>query len=264
MRRYPLIAEPLPPGLTTLRDYAERIGYSSRYIRQHWGKRGGFPEPVGELPSRGRIGRGSGGLAELVYEQKSLDAFRARHADLWGRRPMQRVVTGRDLDERITPGEFARQLAGADAEVIGRYQELRGFPQASADGTARLGDLLVYWNTRPIVLPAGYSGDEQVTIGEAARILDVAPKTIHQYGGHDGFPAAVSKARTRPRKYRLGSIVEFLNTGRPGKRGRAGARGGFSHPAIGSPTTRSRTAVSRSRTICASPDPAGDANRQAR
>src|SRR5208282_4398140 len=104
-----------------------------------------------------------------------------------------------------------------------------GFPETSADGTARLGDLLAYWNTRPIVLPAGYSGDDQVTIGEAARIIGVDPKTIEQYRGQAGFPAAVStagarprrRAGTRPRKYRLGGIVEFLNTGRPGKRGRS-------------------------------------------
>lgn len=221
MRRYRLLELPPPPGLTTLRDYADRLGYSSRYIRQYWGQRDGFPEPVGELPPQGRVGRRSGGLGELVYEEKALDAFRARHADLWGRRRMQRVVTSRDLDERITPGEFARQLAGVGGEVIGRYQELEGFPETSADGTARLGDLLAYWNTRPILLPAGYSGDEQVTIGEAARIIDVDPKTIGQYSGHAGFPAAVSKAGTRPRRYRLGSIVEFLNTGRPGKRGAA-------------------------------------------
>jgi hypothetical protein len=228
MRRYRLLEQPLPPGQTTLRDYAESLGYSPRYVRDTWGQRDGFPEPVGELPSQGREGRGSGGLGELVYEEKALDAFRARHADLWGRRRMQRVVTSRDLDERITPGQFARQLAGVGAQVIARYEELEGFPETAADGTARLGDLVAYWNTRPIVLPAGYSGDEQVTIGEAGRILDVE---ISQYRGYANFPAVVSDTGTRrrsagkprriPRKYRLGSIVEFLNVGRPGKRGRA-------------------------------------------
>src|SRR5260370_1506855 len=95
MRRYRLLEQPLPPGLTTLRDYADRLGYSSRYIRQYWGQRDGFPEPVGELPSQGRLGRGSGGPGELVYEEKALNAFRARHADPWGRPRMQRVVTHR-------------------------------------------------------------------------------------------------------------------------------------------------------------------------
>jgi len=218
MRRYRLLERPLPPGLTTLRDYAERIGYSFGYIRLYWGQRDGFPSPAGELPPRGRRG---GGRGELVYDEKALDAFRGRHADLWGRRPMQRVVTSRDLDERITPGEFAGQLAGVGTEVIARYQELDGFPEIGADGTARLGDLLAYWNTRPVVLPAGYSGDEQVTVGEAARLIEVDPKTIDQYRGRPGFPAVASRAGTRPRKYRLGSLVEFLNTGRPGKRGRA-------------------------------------------
>lgn len=229
MRRYRLLEQPLPPGQTTLRDYAEGLGYSPGYVRDTWGQRDGFPEPVGELPSQGREGRGSGGLGELVYEEKALDAFRARHADLWGRRRMQRVVTSCDLDERVTPGQFARQLAGVGAEVIARYEELEGFPETAADGTARLGDLVAYWNTRPIVLPAGYSGNEQVTIGEAGRILDVDPKTIAQHDGKPGFPAVVSEAsagcrstgkpRRAPRRYRLGSIVQFLNTGLPGKRG---------------------------------------------
>ena len=216
MPRYRLLERPLPPGLTTLRDYAQRIGYSFDYIRRFWGQRDGFPEPVGVLPSRGRHG---GGRGELVYEHKALDAFRALYADLWGRRRMERVVTSRDLGERITPAEFARQLAGVGAEVMARYQELEGFPQTGPDGHARLGDLLAYWNTRPIVLPAGYSGNEQVMISEVARIIGVNTKTISQYEGHPGFPAAVSGADTGRRRYRLGSIIEFLNTGRPGKRG---------------------------------------------
>jgi hypothetical protein len=218
MRRYRLLERPPPPGLTTLRDYAQRIGYSPGYIGRHWKKRAGFPSPAGELPPRGGL---EGGPGELVYEEKALDACRALYADLWGRRPMQRVVTSRDLDERMTPGEFARQLAGVGSEVIARYQDLEGFPETGADGAARLGDLLAYWNTRPIVLPAGHSPDEQVTIGEAAGMIGVDPKTISQYDGHPGFPAVVSGAGTRPRRYRLGSIVEFLNAGRPGKRGPA-------------------------------------------
>ena len=218
MRKYRLLERPLPPGLTTLRDYAERIGYTFDYIRLYWRQRDGFPEPAGELPPQGRHG---GGRGKLVYEEKALDAFRARYTDLWGRRRMDRVVTSRDLDERITPAEFAHELAGVGAEVMARYQQLEGFPETGPDGGLRLGDLLAYWNTRPIVLPAGYSGNEQVMISEAARIIGVDTKTISQYEGHRGFPAVVDGADTGRGKYRLGSIVEFLNTGRPGKRGRA-------------------------------------------
>jgi hypothetical protein len=220
MRRYRLLERPLPPGLTTLRDYAELIGYSPDYIRLRWGQREGFPSPAGELPPRGRHG---GGRGELVYEKKALDAFRALYADLWGRRPMPRVVTSRDLDDQITPAGFAHQLAGVGAEVMARYQELEGFPETGPDGHARLGDLLAYWNTRPIVLPAMYSGNEPVMISEAARIIGVDTKTISQYEGHPDFPAVVSEADTGRRKYRLASIVKFLNTGRPGKRGPAAA-----------------------------------------
>lgn len=208
MRRYRLLELPLPPGLITLRDYATRIGYSAGYIRMFWRKRAGFPEPVGELPPRGRRG---GGLGELVFEEKALDAFRATQADLWGRRSMQRVVTSRDLDERVAPDEFAHQLAGVGAEVMARYQALDGFPETGADGRCRLGDLLAYWNTRPIVL-VGQDLDQRVTLYRAAQILGVAEKTISQYRGDPAFPAADGQ------EYRLGNVVGFLNTGRPGKR----------------------------------------------
>jgi hypothetical protein len=211
MRRHRLLERPLAPGLTTLRDYAKRIGYSPDYIRLFWGKRDGFPAPAGELPPRGRHG---GGRGELVFDEKALDAFRATQADLWGRRPMQRVVTNRDLDERITPSEFAQQLAGVDGAVMARYQALDGFPEIGKDGRCRLGDLLAHWNTRPIVL-AGHDPDERVILREAARIIGLAHKTISQYRKKAGFPPG------RDGTYRLGDVVDFLNTGRPGKRGPA-------------------------------------------
>jgi hypothetical protein len=214
MHRYRLLERPLPPGLTTLRDYSRRLGYSPDYIRLYWKKRDGFPEPAGELPSRGRHG---GGRGELVYAEKALDAFRAAHADLWGRRPLQRVVTDRDLDERLTPAEFAR-LAGASDEMMARHQEMEGFPETGADGKCRLGDLLAYWNTRPIVL-AGNDPDEEVTLYQAARILGVNAKTVYQYQGHSGFPPGTATADGL--LFRLGAVVDFLNTGRPGKRGPA-------------------------------------------
>src|SRR5260370_11446486 len=135
MPGYPLLGRPLPPGLTTLADYGHRIGYSPKYIRARWGSRDGFPRPVGAL-RRGRARR------ELVYAVKGLDAFRATQADMWGRRVMQRVVTDPYLDERVTPGQFARQLAGVSGEVMARYQELDGFPGTGADGTCRVGDLV--------------------------------------------------------------------------------------------------------------------------
>jgi hypothetical protein len=210
MPGYPLLERPLPPALATLADYGDRIGYSGEYVRIHWGKRTGFPAPVGEL--RRRRGR-----RELVYEVKGLDAFRATRADLWGRRVMQRVVTDRDLDERITPGEFAGQLAGVSGEVMACYQELAGFPEIGEGGRCRLGDLVAYWNTRPIILP-GRDLDERLALHQAAEEIGVARKTLAQYRGSPGFPVT-----GRDGKYRLGDVLDFLNTGRPGKR-RAAAR----------------------------------------
>lgn len=209
MPGYPLLERPLPPGLATLADYGDRIGgYSGDYIRHHWGKRPGFPAPAGAV-------RRQRGRRELVYEIKGLDAFRATQADLWGRRVMARVTTDRDLDERITPGEFAGQLAGVSGEVMALYLELDsdGFPGAGPDGKYRLGDLVAYWNTRPIILP-GRDLDERVNLPQAAAATGVDRTALAKYRHSDRFPGTGPDG-----KYRLGDVLGFLNTGRPGKRG---------------------------------------------
>ena len=54
MTRYPQLEEPLPPGHITLKDYAPQTGRALGTIETHWRPKPGFPEPVGELPSRGR------------------------------------------------------------------------------------------------------------------------------------------------------------------------------------------------------------------
>jgi len=205
-----VLERPLPPGLATLDDYGELIGYQGTYIHWRWHPRPGFPEPVGEVPARG----GGGHRPQLVYEIKNLDAFRATQDDLWGRRKMRRVTTTLDLDLRFTAAQFAG-LAEVDPGVLALYQALDGFPEIE-DGTYRLGDLVRYWNTRPIVLEE-HSRDERMTLGQIAdRVLKVARKTITQYrDGDPDFPEPDGDGR-----YRLGDVVDFLN-GRPGKRGPA-------------------------------------------
>ena len=208
MARYPVLQRPLPPGLVTLHDYARDIGYSAEAIRVHWKRRRGFPEPVGQVP-------GPAGPPAPVYEARRLETFRAAHAGTWGwgRRPLQRVVTDRDLDERVTLEEFAVQLAGTGVQDLARYRDAGGFPPIGEDGRCRLGDLVAFWNTRPIML-AGQDPGERVNLGQAARILGLARKTLTQYRDSDGFPEAGPDGLRR-----LGDVVAFLNTGRPGKRG---------------------------------------------
>ena len=206
MARYPVLERPLPPGLVTLQDYAHDIGYSAEAIRVHWRKLPGFPEPVGQV-SR------PAGLPAPVYEARRLETFRAAHANTWGRRELQRVVTDRDLDERVTLEEFAGQLAGTGVQDVARYREAGGFPRAGEDGRCRLGDLVAFWNTRPILL-TGQDPEQRVNLGQAARILGMARKTLSQYRDSAGFPAAGLDGLRR-----LGDVVDFLNTGRPGKRG---------------------------------------------
>jgi len=207
--RYPVLERPLPPGLATLGDYGKLIGYQETYLHWRWHPREGFPEPVGETPARGGHGR----RPKLVYEIKQLDAFRATQDDLWGRRKMTRVTTTLDLDLRFTAEQFAA-LAEVEPAVLALYQALDGFP-AAEDGTYRLGDLVAYWNTRPIVLEE-HTGDERMTLGQIAGVLGVARKTVSQYKDDDpDFPAPDGDGR-----YRIGDVVDYLN-GRPGRRGPA-------------------------------------------
>lgn len=68
MAQYPLIAEPLPPGLVTLSHWAATVGRSPDTIRSRWARRPGFPAPVGWTPGHGR----HGGLGELIYRAAEL------------------------------------------------------------------------------------------------------------------------------------------------------------------------------------------------
>ena len=211
MARYSLLEQPLPPGQTTIREYGRRIGRSPEYIRVEWGARQGFPVPVGQLRPRGRNG---GGLGELVYETGALDAFRASQEDLWGIRAVAAVVTDRDLDERVSLGEFAAQVAHEDLELVARYRGLDGFPAGDARGRYRLGDLIGYWNTRPLLI-TDRDRAERVTLGHFAdHVVGKSRKTVTQY--RDQLPPAGDDGR-----YPLGVLVDFWNYGRPGKRGPA-------------------------------------------
>ena len=165
MARYSLLEQPLPPGQTTIREYGRRIGRSPEYIRVEWGARQGFPAPIGQLRPRGRNG---GGLGALVYETGALDAFRASQDDLWGIRAVAAVVTDCDLDERVSLGEFAAQVAHEDLELVARYRGLDGFPAGDARGRYRLGDLIGYWNTRPLLI-TDRDRAERVTLGHFRR-----------------------------------------------------------------------------------------------
>jgi len=78
----PVLEEPLPDGVITLRQWAERIGRASSTVITHWQQRSGFPSPIGQLPSQSRQ-RGAG---ERLYAKTELDAWRMTQARL------QRVI----------------------------------------------------------------------------------------------------------------------------------------------------------------------------
>lgn len=135
----------IPAGMTTLRIWGPRQGRSADYVRQNWRNRDGFPQPSGALPSRGRNG---GGRGELLFDQAELDAWLAAQPDLAAPEQIDPRAVRIDPDERITLGRFAA-LIGKDRKTVTQHRVRRGFPEASADGTYRAGDLLDYWNSRP-------------------------------------------------------------------------------------------------------------------
>ena len=152
---YPLLEEPLPAHQVTLAGYADQIGVGEHHIHSYWMPRERFPEPVGQLPGRGRNG---GGRPRKVYLAKDLDDFRAGEPDLWPRK-VTRIVTELDPAEWVTIGFFAahsRWETGGrpDRTTITQYQGAPGFPPGrKAPGARalkyRAGDLAAYLNARP-------------------------------------------------------------------------------------------------------------------
>ena len=174
---YPLLEEPLPPGLVTIDGYAATIGRTPGYLLTEWLPRPGFPEPVGELPGRGRNG---GGRRPKVYREAALAAFRASQPDLQGQGGRKMTVTGVGPDERVTLGFFADHAeweggGRPSRRTVTQYQGRPGFPGAGPDRRYRSGDLIAFFNSRPdkrgpapraagkIVTSLG--PDERVTLG---------------------------------------------------------------------------------------------------
>lgn len=134
----------VPAGLTTLRAWSARQGRAHDYVRQFWRNRPGFPEPVGELPPRGRHG---GGRGEQLYDEAALDAWRSAQSDLDPPERIELFALGIGANEWITLGRFAG-LIGKARKTVTQHRGRPGFPEPGADGTYRVGDLLAYWNAR--------------------------------------------------------------------------------------------------------------------
>lgn len=137
MRRYPVIARPLPPGLVTLSEWAAQMNRSPGTIRSRWSKKERFPEPRGRTPGRGRHG---GGLGELVYSAADLQEWLPEPESLSG---------PASPNQRVTLGWFADQAAHVARKTVTQYRNKPGFPAAGPDGRYRYGDLASFWQSRP-------------------------------------------------------------------------------------------------------------------
>jgi hypothetical protein len=145
MPRYPLLSEPLDPGLTTIPAWAQSINRSPAYIQGYWARLEDWPAPVGELPPKGRDRRGRG---RHVYRLADLEAIRNAHPEMRPENRSQPIETTLDPEVRVTLGFFAG-VAGVARKTVTQARENPGFPKPGTDGKYRLGDLLDYWPTRP-------------------------------------------------------------------------------------------------------------------
>ncbi|MBX9387401.1 hypothetical protein ACFPZ0_04695 [Streptomonospora nanhaiensis] len=134
-------------GLVTLREWAERNGYSHAYavhvMPRYYPD---FPEP--EVRRKGATEKGGGGGSNL-YDPAKLERFRPRRPD-----PVE--VAPEDLDREVTLGGFAA-LIGVDGKSVTQIKDDRpdSLPD-TVDGRrwyprARyyVRDLLLMWNSRP-------------------------------------------------------------------------------------------------------------------
>ena len=141
----PSDTDPVPPGLTTLRLWASRHGRTLEAVRHKWRKQAGFPDPVGELSSRGRRG---GGRGQLLFDEAALDAWLAAQAHLAPPERIDLTALRADPDDRVTLSRFAAMI-GKDRKTVTQHRSRPGFPDGDPDGRYRVGDLLQYWNERP-------------------------------------------------------------------------------------------------------------------
>lgn len=138
MGQYLVLAEPLPPDLVTLSQWAARVGRAPGTIRSRWARQPGFPAPVGRTPGHGRHG---GGLGELVY----------RAADLEPLQPQPHPLDDARIspDQRVALGWFADHAAKVARKTVTQYRDTPGFPAPGTDGRYRYDDLAAWWRSRP-------------------------------------------------------------------------------------------------------------------
>lgn len=195
---------PLPPGLVTLRDWAEEVDRTLMTIHVDWKPAGGFPDPVGVIRS------GGPGRTEQVFERDALNTWRAGQPRLWGRRTV-RLITGHGESEEVTLGEFAGLSGLPEPDPAAD-----GLPAPDPGGRYRLGELITWHNARPpwagpVLAATELGADTLVFLGGFARLIDKDGKTVTQCRGKPGFPRPVTG-----RKYRLGELAAWWGA-RPGK-----------------------------------------------
>jgi hypothetical protein len=170
-----------------------------------------WPDPVGQLPPRGRNG---GGRGELVYAVAELDAWRDRHPELWPERRAAPVDISLDPDTLVTLGRFA-ELAGVDRKTVTQYRGKAGWPDPVHAEVYRLRGLLSFWPVQTDLNP-----DTMVTLDQfAGEVAGVAVEDVARCRELRGFPSPVREP------YRLGDLLGYWPA-RPGKRGRARNPGG--------------------------------------
>lgn len=202
--QYPELAEPLGEGLTTIASWARQINRSAAYVSGYWRPQPDWPDPVGQLPPRGRNG---GGRPELVYAAADLDRWRKRHQETQPERRSAAVATDLDPGTLVTLGRFA-EIAKVDRKTVTQYRGTPGWPAPVNAEVYRLRGLQSFWSV-PAELDPGtlltlerFAGEvAYLPLGEVERCRELR-----------GFPKPVREV------YRLGDLLAYWPS-RPGKRG---------------------------------------------
>lgn len=203
-QQYPELAEPLDEGLVTIASWARAVNRSAAYVSGYWRPQPDWPEPVGQLPPRGRNG---GGRPALVYAGAELDSWRERHEETQPEGHSAAVTTDLDPGTLVTLGRFA-EIANLDRKTVTQYRGTPGWPAQVTGEAYRLRGLLSFWSVASELDP----GTLMTLKRFAGEVAQLPLGEIERCRGLRGFPKPVREV------YRLGDLLAFWPS-RPGKRG---------------------------------------------
>lgn len=201
--RLPVMTEPLPSHLTTIRTWSAEIGYAHTAVLR-WQRQPGFPAPLAQLR------RASGGRMAPVYNRADLAAYLAAGHTVHGLPLIDEPLP----DRLITLALWADDIGYSPATVQNWASERR-FPPAAAmlhgsQAVYRRADLAAYLADPRV---SGYPPDQPLpagltTLEDWATAIGYAQGTVQSWTVERNFPAPVAK-RGRQRVYNRADLDAY-------------------------------------------------------